>query len=294
MNLRFSLGYFSTYTAGMLALYWVVLLIAFWIRSRIDIDRLPQWLTRGKGPAGYVLAALAGAATPFCSCTTVPFFVGMLESDVRLGCAVSFLIASPLIHPPAVVLMAALFGLRDTVLYVAMCLAVAMLGGSLLSAGSLRKHLVEFLMIPEERPAFSLKAATLGFFRFLPSLLPALLLSGAMAALLKDWIPSEAFLDAAQRIRWAAIPIAVLSGGLLHADIGMLLPIGRMFVTKGFDRGIAFAFMMAASGSGIPSIILLSRVFRLKLLLAYLFCLGTLIVAAGYFTTVVDGMLGAR
>ena len=94
------------------------------------------------GPLGYFLGAFAGAVTPFCSCTTVPIFAGMIDSNVRLGYAVSFLIASPTLNPPALILFYVLFGGEMTLIYAAICLTIAILGGMILDREKLRTYLI--------------------------------------------------------------------------------------------------------------------------------------------------------
>ncbi|MBI4871749.1 MAG: permease [Candidatus Riflebacteria bacterium] len=278
----FDWGYFFRFLGGMLVLYWVVVLLAVFIRSRLEGRDPAAWFGEGRGFSGYLAAALAGAVTPFCSCTTVPVFVVLLESELPLGCAVSFLIASPTVNPPAVALFVALFGWRLTLLYVGACLAIAVLGGILLSHSGLRRYLIEVLYLPEDGPTrFTLGEVNRQYAGMLRSLLPVLVVAAVLAALLKGWMPARELLVASSNEPVLAIPAVVLLGGLLYADLGMLLPIGQLLLSAGADTGVVFSFMMAASGVGVPSFLLLSRVFKKELLFLYALTVYVLFTAAG-------------
>ena len=236
------------------------------------------------GPLGYFLGAFAGAVTQFCSCTTVPIFAGMIDSNVRLGYAVSFLIASPTLNPPALILFYVLFGGEMTLIYAAICLTIAILGGMILDREKLRTYLIEIFLISDDG-AFSLKAVNLQYVGFLRSLAPVVVIAAAVATWLQSWTPSGSLLSVLDTYQNLAIPGAVGVGGVVYADIAMLIPIGQLFLDKGLDIGLVFAFMMAASGVGLPSVLLLTRVFKKELLGLYLLTIFILFTGAGFFVS---------
>ncbi len=266
----------------MLALYWLVFVVAVWIKIYLHEVRISGWFAHDLGLKGYFLGALAGAATPFCSCTTVPIFVGMIESDVRLGYAVSFLIASPTLNPPAIILFGALFGWQLTGIYIGMCLLIAVLGGLLLSGEKWQKYLIEMFYVPDEGGRFSFKEVNRQYGQFLRALAPVIVLAAGIATWLNGWEPSLELLEFAGTHSVAAMPGAIGLGGVIYADIGMLIPIGRLLIDKGLDVGLIFGFMMAASGVGLPSILILTRIFKKELLGRYLATIFVLFTLAGW------------
>ncbi len=280
----FDWAYFFTFIFGLFVLYWFVFLIAVWLKGYLNELRLERWFGRDIGPLGYFLGAFTGAVTPFCSCTTVPIFSGMIDSNIRLGYAVSFLIASPTLNPPVLILFYALFGGQMTLVYMAICLTIAMVGGILLDRRSLRKYLIEIFFINEE-DSFNLKAVNQQYIGFLRSLAPVVVIAAVLATWLQNWTPNDSFLSALDHYQMAAIPGAVGVGGAVYADIAMLIPIGQLFLEKGLDTGLVFAFMMAASGVGLPSVILLTRVFKKELLGLYLLTIFILFTLAGFFVS---------
>jgi|TARA_Y100000310_G_scaffold177939_2_gene177942 hypothetical protein len=280
----FNWTYFFTFIIGLCVLYWFVFFIAVWLKSYFNDLRLEHWFGKDLGPIGYGLGALTGAVTPFCSCTTVPIFSGMIDSNVRLGYAISFLIASPTLNPPALILFYALFGGQMTLVYAAVCLVIAIVGGIILDREQLRKYLIEIFLINEDE-SFNLQAVNQQYVVFLRSLAPVVVIAAALATWLQSWTPSESLLSVLNHYQNAAIPGAVGIGGAVYADIAMLIPIGQLFLDKGLDIGLVFAFMMAASGVGLPSVLLLTRVFKKELLGLYLLTIFMLFTGAGFFVS---------
>lgn len=280
----FDWTYFFKFIIGLFVLYWFVFLIAVWLKGFLNELRLERWFGSKTGPLGYVLGASAGAVTPFCSCTTVPIFAGMIDSNIRLGYALSFLIASPTLNPPALFLFYALFGGKVTLIYIAICLTIAVVGGILLDRGSLQKYLIEIFFINEE-DSFTLKAVNRQYVTFLRSLAPVVIIAAFLATWLQSWAPSEPILSVLDHYQTAAIPGAVIVGGVVYADIAMLIPIGQLCLEKGLSTGLVFSFMMAASGVGLPSALLLTRVFKKELLVLYLITIFVLFTIAGFFVS---------
>jgi hypothetical protein len=278
---RFSWQTFLGFSAGMLALTWALYVVGIWLRARVDPERLTARLSRLRGVSGNAAAALVGAVTPFCGCTTVPFFAGLLESDVPLGHAVSFLIASPIIHPPAVILMAIAMGLPVTLLYLAICFAVSIAGGLLFRSESLREGLIEILFIPSEPGPVPLRACLAPAARAVLPAMPVVLIAAAAAAALQGWTPTRELLALVGNGRWISVPAAVLLGWVVHVDVMLLIPPIALLLSRGLDPGIAFAFLLAASGTGLPSFLLLTRVFRMRLLARYAVTLFFLLVISG-------------
>ena len=273
--------YFSQFIVGLLLLYWFVFLVAVWLKSYFTNVKISKYFQNRIGISGYFIGAFTGALTPFCSCTTVPIFAGMVDNNIRHGYAISFLIASPTINPPALILFYALFGSQLTWIYVFVCFTIAVIGGMILGSEKFKSLLIEILLI-DDSDKFQLEEVNRQYLQFLKSLAPVIIIAAIIATTLKGWQPSEGFINITSD-SFLSIPISVFAGGILYADIAMLLPIGQLFLDKGLDIGLVFAFMMSASGIGLPSLLLLTRIFKKELLGYYLITIFVLFICAGYF-----------
>ena len=280
-KMNFDWIYFLSFIFGLLFLYWFVFLIAVWLKGYFTDIKLDRWFHGKRGFSGYILGAFTGAVTPFCSCTTVPIFAGMVDNNIKHGYAISFLIASPTINPPALILFYALFDGQLTLVYAIVCFTIAVVGGMILGNERFKSSLIEIFMVNED-DGFRWSEVNRQYVGFLKSLAPVIVIAAAIATGLKGWQPSDAFLGYTSGSTFA-IPLSVVSGGILYADIAMLLPIGQLFLDKGLDVGLVFSFMMAASGVGLPSVLLLTRIFKKDLLSYYLLTIFTLFTTAGFF-----------
>ena len=280
-KMNFDWIYFLSFIFGLLFLYWFVFLIAVWLKGYFTDIKLDRWFHGKRGFSGYILGAFTGAVTPFCSCTTVPIFAGMVDNNIKHGYAISFLIASPTINPPALILFYALFGGQLTLVYGIVCFTIAVIGGMILGNERFKSSIIEIFMVNEDE-GFRWSEVNRQYIGFLKTLAPVIVIAAAIATGLKGWQPSDAFLGYTSRSTFA-IPLSVVSGGILYADIAMLLPIGQLFLDKGLEVGLVFSFMMAASGVGLPSVLLLTRIFKKDLLSYYLLTIFTLFTTAGFF-----------
>ena len=281
--MHFDWTYFGTFIIGLLFLYWFVFLIAVWLKGYFTDIKLDLWFNGNMGFSGHILGAIIGAITPFCSCTTVPIFAGMVDNNIKHGYAISFLIASPTINPPALILFYALFGGQLTLIYAAVCFSIAIVGGMILGNPRFKSSLIEIFMVNGDE-GFQWSEVNRQYLGFLKSLAPVIVIAAAIGTGLKGWQPSDGFLGFTSGSAFA-IPLSVIAGGILYADIVMLIPIGELFLDKGLDTGLVFAFMMAASGVGLPSLLLLTRIFKKDLLGFYLLTIFVLFTTAGFFVS---------
>lgn len=257
--------------------------LAFYLKQRISLTRLRGLFTAHSGVTGNVYAALLGAATPFCTCTALPLFLGMLEVEVPFGPASSFLLASPTVNLGAVILLFVVFGWRIALFYVAVCLTSAVLVGWLLGRTPREDALRDYLWFAEDEPAKTTtgaalkRAAGLGGHltrRFLPWLALA-----TAAGLLIDWIiPTSMVARLGTVAVILAIPLAAALGGLIYADILLLIPLGYALIQHGAPVAVVLTFMIAASGLSLPEITALTQVMRLKTVIY--FAAATLLVYA--------------
>jgi uncharacterized protein len=278
----YGLRYFAAFTAGMVVLYALAFVLGVRLKHFLSEARVERFLAGKPGILGNFAGAALGAATPFCSCTTIPIFSGMLETNVGLGTAMSFLIASPTINPPGLILLWTLFGWKPTALYVAAVFFAAIVGGSVLGQGSLRRYVYELFLLDDGGMRPTAKEMLGGLLRFLRAFVGIILIAGLIATLLKGWKPSADTIESIAGLGFAAVPAVVLLGMLVYGDFILLVPIAHTLILKGVPEGTVFAFIMAASGVGVPSLILLSKVVHRKLLLYYVGVLAALLILLGY------------
>jgi uncharacterized protein len=248
--------------------------LAFYVKQSISFTRLRKVFERQSGVRGNMLAALLGAATPFCTCTAVPLFLGMLEADVPLGPAVSFLLASPTINLGAVILLLVVFGWHITLFYASACLVAAVLVGWLMGRIPREQALRDYLWFQEEDPPpgtgrVALKKAALLGRQLTRKFLPWLALATLAGILIDALIPAATVANLGQLSIWLGVPAAALVGSVIYADILLLIPIGFALIQHGASVPVVLTFMIAASGLSLPEMVVLGRILRAPLVVLF-------------------------
>ena len=264
-----------------------------YLRSFINIERTRSLLGGKRQGVGNVLAASAGIATPFCSCSAVPVFIGFLSSGIPIGITLSFLIASPLINEIAVGLLFSMFGLKIAAIYMASGLIIAVTAGLILGKLKVERWVEPFVYANSQTtpqgfapPRFSVRERTLqskdeaiAIFR---KIWPYLLVGIAVGAIIHGWAPTEFFAKYAGSNNPFAVLIAVLAGIPLYSNAAGVMPIVQALHDKGLPMGTLLAFMMAVVALSLPEMILLRKVLRPKLLATYIGIVGSGIIFVGY------------
>src|SRR6266702_181723 len=255
--------------------------LAFYVKQTISFTRLRKMFERQSGLGGSIIAAFLGAATPFCTCTAIPLFLGMLEADIPLGPAVSFLLASPTINLGAVILLLVVFGWRMTLFYASACLLSAVVVGW--SIGRIPRELAlrDYLWIEEDDVAagttqVALKKAALLGGQLTRKFLPWLALATLAGILIDTLVPTTTVAHLGQLSIVAGVPAAALLGSVIYADILLLIPIGFALIQHGAAVPIILTFMIAASGLSLPEFVVLSRILQPRMVA--LFIAATLVV----------------
>ncbi|HEY5002462.1 MAG TPA: permease [Ktedonobacteraceae bacterium] len=261
--------------------------LAFFVKQRVSFTRLRKLFARWPGLPGNVIAAVLGAATPFCTCTAVPLFLGMLEVEIPLGAAVSFLLASPTINLGAVILLFFVFGWRLALFYGMACLLAAIVVGWIFARVSRAEALRDYLWIEEDDPVpgdprLALKKAALLGRQLTRKFLPWLALATLAGILIDMLIPTTTVLHLGQWGIIVGIPLAALVGSVIYADILLLIPIGFALIQRGASLPIVLTFMIAASGLSLPEIVVLARVLRLRMVLLFVGATLLIYIALGF------------
>jgi uncharacterized protein len=278
--------FFFDTTKILLLLVGIIFVVRI-LRSFLSLERTRALLGGKREGAGNIAAAGLGVATPFCSCSAVPAFIGFVAAGVPLGVTLSFLIASPMVNEVAVVLLYGLFGFEIAALYVGSGLVIAIVAGAVLGRLRLERYIEPFVLqaaeqaatpgLPEPTPSWS-ERFELGreeVRSILGRIWPYLLAGIAIGAAIHGWVPTEFFARYAGPSNPLAVPFAVVLGVPLYSNAAGVLPLVEALHAKGLAMGTLLAFMMSVVALSFPEMVLLRRVLRPQLL--------------GYFIAVVAG-----
>lgn len=283
----------------MLLLFAMIMVIGF-LRTFLPHGKVKEWLSKGRG-SGNLFASLFGAATPFCSCSSIPIFLSFLEAGVPLGIAFSFLITSPLINEYLAVLMFGFFGWKITLAYIISGIAIGAVSGIVLGRMRLERYLVNDIISPDvdmfndgakfrrlkDRILFGVNEAK----SIVRKLWGWVLVGVGIGALIHNYIPQEAVQTLVGKTGVFSVPIATLIGVPMYGSCAAILPIAIVLFQKGFPLGTALAFMMAVSALSLPEAIMLRRAMKLRLI-AIFFGITTLaIILTGYMFNLLQKIL---
>lgn len=292
-----SVAFFLYDTVKILLLLVGLVFVVGLLRTALSPERVRTVLT-GRGlVAGLVLAALLGAVTPFCSCSSIPLFIGFVAAGVPLSITLTFLIASPLVNEVAVVMLGGTFGWGVTAVYVTAGLVLALAAGAVLSRLDLERWVEPFV--------FSTPVAALAADGGSPSLAtrvdaarsetidivgrvwPYVVVGVGLGAAIHGWVPADFFAEYAGADNPLAVPLATLAGIPLYANAAGVIPLAEALWAKGVALGTVMAFMMSVVALSLPSLVMLRRVLRLPLLVLFTAIIAAGIVAVGLLLNLV-------
>jgi uncharacterized membrane protein YraQ (UPF0718 family) len=292
-NTHFSgaLEFFIYDTIKIFILLSVIIFAISFIRSYFPPEKTRKILSHKKEFIGNILAALLGVATPFCSCSAVPLFIGFVEGGVPLGVTFSFLISSPMVNEVAIVLLFGLFGWKITAIYIGTGLTVALVGGYIIGKLKLEKWVEEYVytihmgegqqaarLIFKDRIDYA-KSNTK---EILGKVWLYVLIAIAIGGFIHGYVPEDFLVKYAGKGNIFAVPIAVLLGVPLYSNAAGVIPIVYALMQKGVTMGTALAFMMAVTALSLPEMIILRKVLKIKLLAVFVGIMAITIIAVGY------------
>ena len=292
-RLTSSLHFFFYDTVKIALLLSGIIFVITILRSYMSIERTRALLGGRREGVGNVMAAGLGVATPFCSCSAVPAFIGFVAAGVPLGVTLSFLIASPLVNEIAIGLLLTLFGVKITLAYIGAGLTIAIAAGWLLGRLKLERYVEPFVFETTLGGQVIDSTAGLSFHQrvqmgieevgsILRKIWPYLLVGIGLGAVIHGWAPEDFFTTYAGAGNPFAVLIAVGIGIPLYSNAAGILPLVEALHDEGLPMGTLLAFMMAVVALSLPEMILLRRVLKLPLLGIYIAVVGSSIVAVGY------------
>jgi len=285
-----SLHFFIYDVIKIFILLSVLIFVISYIQSFFPPERTKKILGGFKGITANILAALLGTVTPFCSCSSIPLFIGFTGAGLPIGVTFSFLISSPLVDLASVILLASIFNWRIAIAYVAVGVVLAVLGGTAISSLKMERYVEAFVFgnrgtdfAPEELNARKrLRFARDQVGDIIKKVWLYVLLGVGIGAAIHNWIPRSLIIAVLGRDKWYSVLLAALVGIPMYADIFGTLPIAEALVAKGVGLGTALAFMMGVTALSLPSIIMLKKVVKPRLLGVFIGVVTVGIIVIGY------------
>lgn len=272
-NMSTALHFFIYDTLKILFLIFIVVSVITLISTFLPTESIKNRLSKARFGIGNLLAALFGAMTPFCSCSSIPIFIGFIKARIPLGIAFSFLITSPLVNEVAFVIMGGLFGWKLAILYAVSGITLGVIGGLILGSMNMEKHIIlekngegadakVFPKLLKEKFVFAFKQGG----RTLKKLMPYVIGGLAIGALIHGYLPAEFFMKYLGGYKFLSVPIAALVGVPIYAGCSTIAPLIFGITANGVPLGTSLALMMSIAGLSLPEAIILKRVMKLKLL----------------------------
>ena len=294
-----SIQFFIYDTIKIMVLLGFLILIISYIQSYFPPERTKKILGGFKGIWANIIAALLGTVTPFCSCSSIPLFMGFTSAGLPLGVTFTFLISSPMVDLGSLVLLMSIFGWKVAIVYVIVGLVIAVAGGILIEKMHLEDQVEEFIRngkaidVPQEELTKKdrLKYAWEQVVSTAKKVAPYVLVGVGIGAVIHNWIPEDIIVKVLGTGNPFGVIIATIAGVPMYADIFGCIPIAEALLAKGAKLGVVLSFMMGVTTLSLPSMIMLKKAIKPKLLGVFI-AIGTIgIIIVGYFFNAVQYLL---
>ncbi|NLA80512.1 MAG: permease [Chloroflexi bacterium] len=285
-----SLHFFVYDVIKIVILLCVLIFIISYIQSFFPPERTKRILSRFRGLGANILAALLGTVTPFCSCSSIPLFIGFSSAGLPLSVTFSFLISSPMVDLGSLVLLTTIFGVKTGVLYVFLGLVIAVIGGTIIEHARMENQLEDIVL---NAPSFDIDTPELNFrdrldyaktqmLETLKKVFPYILVGVGIGALIHNWIPQDWVAGILGGRNPFGVVLATIIGIPMYGDIFGTIPIAEALLAKGALLGTVLAFMMAVTTLSLPSLIMLRKAIKPKLLALFIGICILGIILIGY------------
>ena len=289
-NLGGSIHFFIYDVVKIFILLSVLVFAISYIQSFFPPERTRKILGRFNGLSANILAALLGTVTPFCSCSSIPLFIGFTNAGLPIGVTFSFLISSPLVDLASVILLAGIFNWKIAIAYVIVGLILAVIGGTVISKAKMEQYVEPFIfkskrveMAEEELTTRDrLEFAKDQVLEIVNKVWLYILIGVGIGAAIHNCIPESIISAVLGQDKWYSVLVATLVGVPMYADIFGTLPIAEALVLKGVGLGTAMSFMMGVTALSLPSMIMLKKVVKPKLLSVFVGVVTLGIIIIGY------------
>lgn len=294
-----SVQFFLYDTIKILILLGFLIFIISYIQSYFPPERTKKILGKFHGITANILAALLGTVTPFCSCSSIPLFMGFTSAGLPLGVTFSFLISSPMVDLGSLILLMSIFGWKVAVVYVILGLVIAVIGGTLIEKLGLENQVEDYIRnansidLPQEelKTKDRIKFAWEKVVSTAKKVTPYILIGVAVGAVIHNWIPEDFIIKALGSDNTFGVIIATAVGIPMYADIFGTIPIAEALLSKGALLGVVLSFMMGVTTLSLPSMIMLKKAVKPKLLGVFIAICTIGIIIVGYFFNALQSIL---
>ncbi len=292
-----AVNFFFYDTIKILLLLFFISSVMGVINAYFPIEKLRNYLTTHKlYGMQYLLASIFGAITPFCSCSSIPLFIGFVKGGIPLGVTFAYLITSPLVNEVAVAMFLGTFGLKATLIYAGSGIILGVVGGFILGKLKLDRYLspwVQQIQTNAQAEQIEWEENNATFIERLPSILRDawkivrgvilyVIIGIAIGGAMHGYVPEDFFTEQLSAARWYGVPLAVILAVPMYANAAGVVPIIQVFVAKGVPMGTAIAFMMGVVGLSLPEATMLKKVMTWKLIAIFFGTITLFIIALGY------------
>lgn len=277
----------------------VLIYLISYIQSYFPPERSKKIMGKFHGIWANCIAALLGTVTPFCSCSSIPLFIGFTSAGLPLGVTFSFLISSPMVDLGSLVLLMSIFGPKVAVIYVVLGLVVAVLGGTIIERLHVEEQVEEFIRrvsaVDIDSPSLSQKERLLyakeQVLETFKKVFPYILLGVGIGAIIHNWIPESWVVTILGSKNPLGVILATIIGIPMYADIFGTIPIAEALLAKGAQLGTVLAFMMGVTTLSLPSMVMLRKAIKPKLLGVFMAICTVGIIAVGYIFNLLQGTI---
>ncbi|MBS9768497.1 MAG: permease [Flavobacteriaceae bacterium] len=297
-----ALNFFIYDTVKIVLLLITIIFFMGIVNSYFPIGRVRNFLSRKKLYGfQYLMASLFGVVTPFCSCSSVPLFIGFVKGGIPLGVTFAFLVTSPLVNEVAIGLFIGLFGVKTTLIYVVSGILLGTFSGMILQKLRLEKHLTPWVKniianAEKEQNSFIAEQQSLQkrveiigkeAWNILKGILPYVLVGISIGAFIHGYVPDDFFVKYMSKSNLLAVPVATFMAVPFYMNASGVLPVVQVLVEKGIPLGTAIAFMMGVVGLSLPEAMLLKKVMNLRLIAIFFSVVSLCIVISGYLFNII-------
>ena len=296
-----SISFFIYDVIKISILLFVLVFIISYVQSYFPPEKSKKIMGRFNGLGARIIGALLGTVTPFCSCSSIPLFMGFTTAGLPLGVTFSFLISSPMVDLGSLVLLTSIFGWKIAVSYVIVGLVIAVLGGTIIEKLHLENQVADFIrnaknintVLPSDELSQKerFKSALDSVLQTLKKVFPYILIGVAIGAVVHNWIPQKWIENILGSKNPFGVILATICGIPMYADIFGCIPIAESLLAKGALLGVVLSFMMAVTTLSLPSMIMLSKAIKPKLLGVFVSICTLGIIIVGYVFNLVQGFL---
>lgn len=292
-----ALNFFVYDSLNIVLLLFLISIVMGIVNAYFPVERLRNFLNSRKlYGLQYLLSSLFGAITPFCSCSSIPLFIGFVKGGIPLGVTFSFLITSPLVNEVAVAMFAGTFGWKVTAIYVISGILLGTIGGFILGKMKLEKHLSPWVLQIQQMASSGqeeIEENHLTLIQRMPQIVKEavsiirgvilyVIIGIAIGATMHGYVPEGFFEEYLSGEHWYAVPLAVIPAVPMYANSAGIVPVVEVFVAKGVSLGTALAFMMSVVGLSLPEAIMLKKVMNMRLILIFFGTVAAAIILLGW------------